>query len=315
MRVDPNYGDAHLSVLIAMTCFSFLPYTPVVDRRQGVSNADMMTKIAVLQMTGGIDPANNAQTLATGIAQAGSEGAVIVFTPELSGFVDQNNARAALAVVAEADDLVLKRVCSAAATAGIWVHLGSLIVRREDGRWANRGYMIDGEGHVRARYDKLHLFDVDLPTGERWRESAIYAAGDSANLVDSPIGTVGLAICYDMRFPDLFRTLSDAGAELLSVPAAFTRPTGAAHWHILLRARAIEAGSWVIAAGQTGHHEDGRETYGHSLVIDPWGEIVLDMGENAGLGFADIDPARIADVRARVPALRHRRSIPDVIRA
>ncbi len=273
-----------------------------------------MTKIAVLQMTGGIYPPNNAETLATGIAQAGNEGAVIVFTPELSGFVDQDNARAAMAVVTQADDPVLARVRRAAAAAGIWVHLGSLIVRREDDRWVNRGYMIDGEGHIRARYDKLHLFDVDLPTGERWRESTIYASGETANLVDTPVGAVGLAICYDMRFPDLFRTLSDAGAELLSVPAAFTRPTGAAHWHVLLRARAIEAASWVIAAGQTGCHEDGRETYGHSLVIDPWGEIVLDMGENVGLGFADIDPARIADARARIPALRHRRPIPGVLR-
>ncbi|WP_033923077.1 carbon-nitrogen hydrolase family protein [Sphingomonas sp. 37zxx] len=273
-----------------------------------------MTKIAVLQMTGGIDPASNAETLATGIAEAGSEGALILFTPELSGFVDQDNERAAKAVVAELDDPVLMRVREAAATAGIWVHLGSLIVCREDGRWANRGYMIDGKGRVRARYDKLHLFDVDLPTGERWRESAIYAPGQTANLVDTPVGTMGLSICYDMRFPDLFRTLSDAGAEVLSVPAAFTRPTGAAHWHVLLRARAIEAGAWVIAAGQTGRHEDGRETYGHSLVIDPWGDIVLDMGEDAGLKFADIDPARLAEVRTRVPALRHRRPIPDVLR-
>ena len=273
-----------------------------------------MIKIAVLQMNGGIDPANNARTLATGIAQARIEGASILFTPELSGFVDQDNARASVAVVDETDDPVLARVRRAAAEAGIWVHLGSLIIRRGDGRWANRGYMIDGEGHIRARYDKLHLFDVDLPTGERWRESAIYAPGGTANLVDTPVGTVGLAICYDMRFPDLFRTLSDAGAELLSVPAAFTQLTGAAHWHVLLRARAIEAGSWVIAAGQTGHHEDGRKTYGHSLVIDPWGEIVLDMGKEVGLGFADIDPARIADVRARVPALCHRRPIPGVVR-
>ena len=273
-----------------------------------------MTKIAILQMTGGIDPVANAGTLATGIAEAGKQGAAIVFTPELSGFVDQDNARAGRAVVSEDDDPVLAAVRAAAAGAGIWVHLGSLIVRREDGRWANRGYVIDGTGAIRARYDKLHLFDVDLPTGERWRESAIYAPGETANLVDTPIGTLGLAICYDMRFPDLFRALSDAGAEILSVPAAFTRPTGAAHWHVLLRARAIEAGAWVVAAGQAGVHEDGRETWGHSLVIDPWGEVVLDMGEAVGLGFARIDASRTADVRTRVPALRHRRAIPEVTR-
>lgn len=274
-----------------------------------------MTRIAVLQMTAGIDPAANADTLAAAIAEAGRNGARIVFTPELSGMVDRDDARASRAVVREEQDIVLARVRAAAAAAGLWVHLGSLIVRRDDGQWANRGFVIDGEGRIRARYDKLHLFDVDLPTGERWRESAIYAPGETANLVETPAGAMGLAICYDMRFPDLFRTLSDAGAELLSVPAAFTRPTGAAHWHVLLRARAIEAGAWLVAAGQAGRHADGRETYGHSLVVDPWGEIMLDMGEEAGLGFAEIDPARTADVRARVPALRHRRLIPDVLRS
>ena len=273
-----------------------------------------MTMIAVLQMTGGIDPGANADALARAVSDAKAGGAAMLFTPELSGFVDQDFARAATKVVAEEDDVALLRVRAVAANAGLWVHLGSLIVQRPDGRWANRGYVIDDTGTIRARYDKLHLFDVDLPTGERWRESAIYAPGESANLVQTPAGMLGLAICYDMRFPDLFRALSDAGAELLSIPAAFTRPTGAAHWHVLLRARAIEAGAWVVAAGQAAVHEDGRATWGHSLVIDPWGEVVLDMGEAAGLGFAEIDMRRTTDVRARVPVLNHRRPIPVVVK-
>lgn len=273
-----------------------------------------MTRIALFQMTGGIDPTRNAADLAAGIRRAADGGAAMLFTPELSGLVDQDNARAAASIVAETEDPVLACVREEAARAGVWVHLGSLIVRGDDGRWANRGYVIDATGDIRARYDKLHLFDVDLSTGERWQESAIYAPGTTANLVETPSGVVGLTICYDLRFPDLFARLSDAGAQLLSVPAAFTRSTGAAHWHVLLRARAIEAGAWVVATGQSGRHEDGRETYGHSLVVDPWGEVVLDMGEAPGIGFADIDIGRMTDVRGRVPVLRHRRAIPQIVR-
>jgi predicted amidohydrolase len=269
-------------------------------------------KIAVLQMTAGIDPAVNAQTLTTAVADAAAAGATMLFTPEMSGLIDRDRARAAAAIVAEADDPVLAAVRDAAKAHELWVHLGSLAVRREDGRFANRGFVIDAEGVVRARYDKLHLFDVDLPTGEAWRESAAYAPGDTASVVETPAGMIGLSICYDVRFPDLYRALSDAGATVLAVPAAFTRPTGAAHWHTLLRARAIEASAWVIAAAQTGEHADGRTTYGHSLVIDPWGEVVLDMGEAAGLGFATLDPAALLAARSRVPVLTHRRPIPPV---
>lgn len=271
-----------------------------------------MPRIALLQMTSGIDPAVNAATLIAAIRSAAGQGAVMLFTPEMSGLIDRDRARAAASIVAEADDPVLARVCAAAAEAGIWVHLGSLAVRRADGRFANRGFVIDPAGTIRARYDKLHLFDVDLPTGESWRESAAYAAGDAAIVTQTPIGMLGASICYDLRFPDLYRALSDAGATVLSVPAAFTKPTGAAHWHVLLRARAIESASYVVAAAQTGVHADGRATYGHSLVIDPWGTVVLDMGEAAGLGYADISPDSVADVRARIPALDHRRPIPSV---
>ena len=272
-------------------------------------------KIALLQMTSGIDPAANADIITAGVAQAAAGGAAMLFTPEMSGLLDSNRARAAGSLHAEADEPVLAAVCQAAARHGIWVHLGSLAVKGEGGRLANRAFVIDARGEIRARYDKLHLFDVDLPTGESWRESAAYAPGNGAVVVETPVGRLGLAICYDLRFPDLFRALSDAGATILALPAAFTRPTGAAHWHVLLRARAIEAAAFVVAAAQTGVHEDGRATFGHSLVIDPWGEILLDMGEEPGVGFAEIDPARITDVRGRIPVLAHRRPIPAVTSA
>ncbi len=271
-------------------------------------------RAALLQMTSGVDPAANAWRLVDAVERAAGEGAAMLFTPEMSGLLDRDRARAAARIKTEADDRVLAAVRDAAAKAGLWVQLGSLAVRRDDGRLANRAFVIDGAGEVRARYDKLHLFDVDLPTGESWRESASYAGGDAAVVVDTPLGLLGLTICYDLRFPDLFRALSDAGATLFSVPSAFTRPTGVAHWQVLLRARAIEAGAFVLAAAQTGLHEDGRATHGHSLAVDPWGEVLLDMGEVAGLAFVDLDLGRLADVRARIPALQHRRAIPAVER-
>jgi predicted amidohydrolase len=269
-------------------------------------------RAALLQMTSGIDPAENARVLVKGVADAAAGGAAMLFTPEMSGLLDRDKDRAAGSLAHEEDDSVLTAVRAAAAKHGIWVHVGSLAVLREDGKLANRGFVIDETGAIRARYDKMHLFDVDLPTGESWRESNSYTAGDHPVTVRTPLGVLGLAICYDLRFPDLFRALSDAGATIVAIPAAFTRPTGAAHWHILQRARAIEAAAFVIAAAQTGVHEDGRATYGHSLAVDPWGEVLLDMGEPAGLGFAEIDPQRTEDARARVPVLRHRRAIPRV---
>lgn len=271
-------------------------------------------KIALAQTTTGIDPAVNAAGLVATIAEAGRAGATMLFTPEMSGLLDRDRARAAANIRAEEDDLVLAAVRQAARAAGIWVHLGSLALRRPDGQLANRGFVIDAGGNVRSRYDKIHLFDVDLPTGERWRESASYTAGDRGVVVDTPLGPLGTTICYDLRFPALFSALSDAGARVLSVPAAFTRPTGAVHWHVLLRARAIEAGAFVIAAAQAGVHADGRETYGHSLVVDPWGEVLLDMGERTGVGYVDVDLASVDRVQARVPVLSHRRAIDTVER-
>jgi predicted amidohydrolase len=273
-----------------------------------------MTRIALFQSTTGVDPAANADNLAKAIAEAAAGGAEMLFTPEMSGLLDRDSARAAGNRRPEEEDLVLAACREAAQRHGIWLHLGSLAVESEDGKVANRGFVIDREGNIRARYDKIHLFDVDLPTGESWRESNTYAAGKGVVVVNgTPVGKLGLTICYDLRFPGLFARLAEAGADVISVPAAFTVPTGRAHWHVLLRARAIEAGLFVVAAAQVGSHEDGRQTFGHSLVADPWGELLLDMGETPGVAFADIDLKRISDVRSRIPALSHRRPIPDAV--
>jgi predicted amidohydrolase len=271
-------------------------------------------KIALLQMTAGLDPAANREIIIDAMRAAKAGGADMLFTPEMSGYLDRNRKRATETIVAEADDLVLAGVRATAAELGLWVSIGSLAVADPitPGKWRNRAFMIDGAGTVRARYDKMHLFDVDLPTGESWRESSSYAAGDTSVIVATPWTPIGLSICYDLRFPDLYRALSDAGARILTVPAAFTVPTGEAHWHVLLRARAIEAACFVIAAAQTGTHEDGRATYGHSLVIDPWGKVLLDMGAAAGVGLVDLDLAQVDAVRQRIPALDHRRPNPDV---
>ena len=269
-------------------------------------------KIALFQAQTGIDPAANAEELVRRVTEAAAGGAKMLFTPEMSGLLDRDKARATPHIHEEGDDPLLSAVRAAAAEAGIWVHLGSLaLAGAPDGKLFNRGFVIDDTGHIRARYDKIHLFDVDLPTGESWRESASYRGGDHATLVDTPIGPLGLSICYDLRFADLYSALSNYGATAFSIPAAFTAPTGEAHWHVLLRARAIEAGAFVIAAAQVGRHEDGRTTYGHSLVVDPWGKVVLDMGgDGPGLGFADLDLAAVDEVRSRLPAIWNRRPIP-----
>ncbi|HEX8580162.1 MAG TPA: carbon-nitrogen hydrolase family protein [Allosphingosinicella sp.] len=261
-----------------------------------------------------MDPAANGRALVAAVEEAASGGAAMLFTPEMSGLLDQDRTRASSHYRREADDPVLAAVRDAAARTGIWVHLGSLAVREEGDLLANRAFLIDGGGNIRARYDKIHLFDVDLPTGESWRESASYRPGDGAVVADTPVGAVGMAICYDLRFSALFHALTDAGAQILSIPAAFTVPTGHAHWHVLMRARAIEAGVFVVAAAQGGVHEDGRETFGHSLVVGPWGEVLLDMDETEGVGFAELDLAEIDTVRSRLPAIRHRRPIPPVER-
>jgi predicted amidohydrolase len=269
-----------------------------------------MQRLAVLQMTSRTDPQANAATLVQSIGAAAMGGASMLFTPEMSAMIDRDRARASPQVVAESESPVLAALCDAAARAGIWVALGSMAVLREDGRWANRSLVIDGSGAIVARYDKIHMFDVDLASGESWRESNAYAPGEAVVTVCTPLGKLGLTICYDLRFPALYEALGRAHCDLLAIPAAFTVPTGTAHWHVLQRARAIEATAYVVCAAQVGHHEDGRETYGHSLVIDPWGDVVLDMGGAAeGLAFAEFDPARVAEVRAQVPCLVNKQTI------
>jgi predicted amidohydrolase len=272
-----------------------------------------VARVSIFQSQTGIRPEANAEALVEAVAKAAAGKADILFTPEMSGLLDRDSARAAPRRYREEDDPVLAAVRAAAAQHGIWVQLGSLAVRTDDDMLANRAFVIDAGGTVRGRYDKIHLFDVDLPTGESWRESAIYARGERTVMVTgTPVGNLGLSICYDLRFPGLYARLAEAGADVIAIPAAFTVPTGRAHWHVLMRARAIEAGLFVVAAAQSGRHEDGRDTYGHSLVVDPWGEVLLDAGDAVGVQFADIDLKRIEEVRRSLPALHHRRPIPEV---
>ena len=273
-------------------------------------------RIAVAQTCTGIDPAASADAIAALIDRAAAAGAAMLFTPEMSNIVDRDRTRAAASIVAEADDPVLAAARAAAARHAMSVQLGSLALRGEgqDRRHVNRGFFIGPGGEIMARYDKLHLFDIDLPDGTSWRESAAYRPGGSAAIVATPWSMIGLSICYDLRFAALYAALAEAGANVLAVPAAFTVPTGRAHWHALLRARAIENAAFVVAAAQSGVHADGRETYGHSLVIDPWGRVLLDLGEGEGLGIVDLDLAEVRRVRASLPALAHRRAIPAVRR-
>ncbi len=249
--------------------------------------------------------------LADAVERAAGEGAAMLFTPEMSGLLDRDRKRAAGTISIEQETPALAMVRDAASRAEIWVSLGSLAVATDEGRWANRAFVIGPHGEIVARYDKIHMFDVDLASGESWRESNAYKPGDEVvTVADTPVGKLGLSICYDIRFPALFEALGRARCDCIAIPAAFTVPTGSAHWHVLQRARAIEASAFVVAAAQVGEHEDGRQTYGNSLVVDPWGEVLLDIGgEQAGLEFADIDLTRIAAVREQVPSLANRREI------
>jgi len=269
--------------------------------------------IGLIQTNTGIDPLLEAVHLPTQIAKAAAKGAKIVFTPEMSGLLDRDRLRASTNLFREKDDPVLAAVCEAAKQHGVWVNLGSLALRGPNQKSLNRGFLITPAGEIAAHYDKIHLFDVTLGS-ESWQESAAYQAGEDAVVAQTPWGGLGLTICYDLRFPALHRALAETGAAMIAVPAAFTRPTGRAHWHVLLRARAIETGCFVIAAAQTGEHQDGRATYGHSLVIGPWGEPLLDMGEAPGIAVIEIDLEQVAIARAKVPALEHARPF-TIVRA
>ena len=267
-------------------------------------------RIGLLQTTTGIEPRDNARALAAGIGHLAARGAALIFTPEMSGLLDRDRARGRAKIVTEEADVVLAAACAAARANGVWIELGSLALlpALNAALPVNRSLLIDAGGEVVARYDKIHLFDVDLPGGERYRESAGYAPGTAATVAATPWGPLGMTVCYDVRFAALYAALAAAGATILSVPAAFTRPTGGAHWHVLLRARAIETGCFVVAAAQTGVHADGRATYGHSLVVDPWGQVLLDMGEDAGGATVDLDLAAVGAARGRVPGLANARA-------
>jgi predicted amidohydrolase len=269
-------------------------------------------RAGLVQTNTGLDPDRNAAALADAADRLASQGAHIVFTPEMCGLLDRNTARLAAAARAEADDPAIRALAEVARRRGIAIAVGSLAIRDPAAgadRLANRSLLIAPDGRIAARYDKMHLFDVDLPNGDRYRESASFLSGGRVQLADLPWGRLGLTICYDLRFPQLHNALGLAGAQLIAQPAAFTRPTGEAHWHVLLRARAIETGAFVVAAAQTGTHEDGRETYGHSLVVDPWGKVLLDMGTKPGVALVELDLSQVADTRARIPNLRHGRPL------
>lgn len=269
-------------------------------------------RIALHQMTSCIDPMRNASDMQDAIAKAADDGAVMYFAPEMALLVDRDRARARKYMADESHSMALQSLIAAAARHRIWVHIGSMPIL-DDGaeKLANRSIIISPDGTIAARYDKMHLFDVDLASGETWRESSAYVGGEQPVVVQTPLGQMGLAICYDMRFPDLFSAYAKSGVDVLTLPSAFTVPTGEAHWHTLLRARAIESAAFVIAAAQCGVHEDGRQTYGHSLVVDPWGSILLDMGDLPALACVDLDLDAIKRVRQQIPVHANRRNIPS----
>jgi predicted amidohydrolase len=260
-------------------------------------------RAALIQMRSGRDMARNFSDAAELIRAAAVEGAGFVATPEMTNIMEPDRPRLGALAKPEAKDESVAGFSTLARDLGIWLNIGSLALKGTGDRLVNRSLLFSPDGAIAARYDKIHLFDVDLPTGEALRESQAYQGGGTAVLADAPFGPVGLTICYDMRFPHLYRALARAGAKLFTVPSAFTVPTGQAHWHVLLRARAIETGSFVLAAAQGGLHESGRETYGHSLIVSPWGEVLAEGGVEPGVVSADLDIDATGRARARIPAL------------
>jgi len=265
-------------------------------------------RAACVQMTSTTDPQRNIALADAAIRRAVADGAELVMLPEVVNLMQKNRAESVKLVVEEAVDPTLAAYRALAAELGIWLHAGSLALRVPgEERFANRGFVIDPAGAIVARYDKIHMFDVDLAGGESYRESKAFRPGEALVVADTPWGGYGMAICYDLRFAHLFRAQAKAGARILTVPAAFTRKTGQAHWHVLLRARAIETGCFVLAAAQCGDHEDGRQTFGHALIVAPWGEILADGGEAPGHVIADLDLTRVEAARGMVPSLHNDR--------
>jgi predicted amidohydrolase len=261
---------------------------------------------ACVQMRTGRDPLRNRDDAVAMVREAADGGAHFVQTPEMTGLLERDRASFREKIATQEADPVLAGLRDVARERGLWLQIGSLAVKAGD-KAANRAFVIDPEGDVVAAYDKIHLFDVDLANGERWRESNAYAGGDRAVVVQTLWALLGVTICYDLRFPQLYRALAEAGASVLSIPSCFTRQTGEAHWHVLQRARAIENAAFVIAAAQGGKHEDGRETYGHSLIVDPWGRVLAEGGTEPGVILAEIDLAQVAEARQRIPSLQHGR--------
>ena len=278
---------------------------------------------ACVQFTAGPDPAPNLQQVSELIRRARGAGADLIMTPEVSNFIESGRRRRDKARH-EADDPFLAGMRDLARETGAWILIGSLVIdpagepgaEASEERLANRSFLIDAQGAIVARYDKIHMFDIDLPGGESYRESNAYRPGGRSVVAETPWGRLGMTVCYDLRFPHLYRALAQAGADFLAVPSVFTVPTGTAHWHVLLRARAVENGCFVFAPAQWGEHAGGRRSYGHSLIVDPWGEVLADRGEETGIITAQIDPARIAKARGMVPSLQHDRGFapPEVVR-
>lgn len=271
------------------------------------SFSDRHFRAALVQTRAGRAIAPNLDQAEALIRDAAKGGADYVQTPENTALMELEPDRVLALVQPEAESVPLARLKALAAELGIWLQIGSLGIKIGESRVANRSYVIDPHGEIAARYDKLHMFDADLPGGESYRESQYYDAGSKAVIVDLPFGRLGMTICYDLRFPALYRALAMDGANLIAIPAAFTKQTGQAHWHVLVRARAIETGAFVLAATQGGSHENGRETFGHSMIVSPWGEVLAEAGKDPCVIFADIDLLASEEARARIPALKHGR--------
>ena len=264
-------------------------------------------RAGLVQLRSGRTVASNLDKAEALVRRAARGGAQYVQTPENTGIMELKPELVLATAESEGKSAPLAWARALARELGIWLHIGSIAIKLDQSRVANRSYLLDPKGKVTARYDKLHMFDVDLAGGESYRESQYFRPGAKAVLADLPFGRFGLSICYDLRFASLYRALAAAGAELIAIPAAFTKQTGEAHWHVLTRARAIETGAFVLAATQGGLHENGRSTFGHSIVVSPWGEVLAEAGEEPGVIFADIDLAASEEARARIPAIKHGR--------
>lgn len=269
-------------------------------------------RVACVQMRTGTDVAANIAEASALIRQAAAGGAELIATPEMTTLLDRKPGAAWEKSTTETADPGLAAFRALAKELGVTLLIGSIAIRADEGKCANRSFLIGPDGAVMARYDKIHMFDVQLNAGNIYKESDSYAPGASAIVADLPVAKLGLTVCYDVRFPDLFRQLAVAGAQIIAVPAAFTKITGEAHWHTLLRARAIETGCYVIAPAQGGKHQDGRETFGHSLIINPWGEVLAEGGVDPGVIFATLDLSKVDEVRGKIPSLKHARPFRPV---